>query len=334
VQLRSLQVPIEPNVFDMTAPIPIHLVTGFLGSGKTTFLKRVLHTYPKNQRIGVVQNEFAPAHVDAPEIHSAATPGSYRLLEINNGSIFCVCLLGTFLDALKDFAKTYQPDVIFVETSGLSDPIAVAEVFNTNSENPEFFLKSSICIVDALNFLRLSGFQRQLCNQIRIADHLLINKTDQVEDAELDPIRKRLRELNPFAPIETAVRCEMDCLLLLSPVQHSACPTELSSDGCMDSAAPPLSLRSSLHSVALRSQRPLSAPQLEPFLHRICSESIRAKGVLCVEDAAGFSFQSVCGQFSNHPLTAPTQQSLIVTISKTLTYSKLENLYLSYSANA
>ena len=74
--------------------IPLHIISGFLGSGKTTLLKNILEKYSDTIKIGVVQNEFAPANIDG--IALKKTGKNFNLLEIKNGSVFCVCLLSTF----------------------------------------------------------------------------------------------------------------------------------------------------------------------------------------------------------------------------------------------
>lgn len=97
------------------AKIPFYLVTGFLGSGKTTLLKRYLDKYSDEKKIAVIQNEFAEINVDSRELRK--TGKSFELLEMNNGSVFCVCLLGDFVSSLSDFILQHHPDMIVLEAS-------------------------------------------------------------------------------------------------------------------------------------------------------------------------------------------------------------------------
>ena len=92
--------------------IPLHLVTGFFGSGKTSFLKHYLRKFGSQRKIAVVQNEFSPSNIDGKELKLTE---SYEILEINNGSVFCVCLLGSFIDSLGAFIDDIQPDEIEVK---------------------------------------------------------------------------------------------------------------------------------------------------------------------------------------------------------------------------
>ncbi len=140
----------------MKGPIPFFLVTGFLGSGKTTFLKKLIENFPENNRIGIIQNEFAPANVDSASI--AAHRSGYEILEINNGSVFCLCLLHDFINSLDKFITEYQPDVLILEASGLSDPIAIAQLFDSESLKNKIYLSKIWSVVDACNLSRSGIF--------------------------------------------------------------------------------------------------------------------------------------------------------------------------------
>ena len=81
--------------------IPFYLVTGFLGSGKTTLIKQFIERYADSKKIAIIQNEYAEVNIDSRELK--LTGKSFELLEMNNGSVFCVCLLGSFIHSLADF---------------------------------------------------------------------------------------------------------------------------------------------------------------------------------------------------------------------------------------
>ena len=83
-----------------------------MGSGKTTFLKRIIKQYSSEKKIGIIQNEFAPANIDGAELKKSGK--DFNLLEINNGSVFCVCLLGDFVKSLEKFVDEYKPDDIII----------------------------------------------------------------------------------------------------------------------------------------------------------------------------------------------------------------------------
>ena len=106
------------------------LISGFLGSGKTTLLKNLLSLH-KGKRIAVIQNEFAPSGVDGKELQLTDT--SFKLVEINNGSVFCVCLLSNFIENITKLITEYNPEIIYLEASGISDPISICELLNNEA---------------------------------------------------------------------------------------------------------------------------------------------------------------------------------------------------------
>jgi G3E family GTPase len=133
--------------------IPLHIISGFLGSGKTTLLKNIIDKYADSVKIGIIQNEFAPANIDGVTLNQ--TGKNFNLLEIKNGSVFCVCLLGTFTRSLEQFIDEYQPEAIIVEASGLSDTTSMVEVMSSGNLADKIYLAANWCIVDALIFRKL-----------------------------------------------------------------------------------------------------------------------------------------------------------------------------------
>lgn len=110
--------------------IPLYLITGFLGSGKTTFLKNIIKSLGKSKKLGIIQNEFAPANMDGQEL-KRTTNKDFSLMEVNNGSVFCVCLLSGFISSINKFVEQYNPEIICMEASELSDPVGIGEIFQS-----------------------------------------------------------------------------------------------------------------------------------------------------------------------------------------------------------
>ncbi|MBN1950326.1 MAG: GTP-binding protein [Bacteroidales bacterium] len=156
--------------------IPLILVTGFLGSGKTSLLRQVLERLGPRKRIAIIQNEFAPGRVDSAELEASGIP--FHLLEINNGSVFCACLLDDFIVRLAEFLKTYQPEAIFLEATGLADPVSLAQVMQAPEVSKYLFLGGVWTVIDSVNFNKYQQYVQRVRHQVQIADLILFNKSD------------------------------------------------------------------------------------------------------------------------------------------------------------
>jgi len=187
--------------------IPFHIISGFLGSGKTTFLKRIIEQYSGKKKIGIIQNEFAPSNVDGIELKKMNQ--DFNLLEINNGSVFCVCLLGNFTRSLEKFIDQYLPDIVIIEASGLSDTTSISEVISAGSLSEKIYLASNWCIVDARNFARVGLMKQRVSHQLRMADIVVINKIDLATNG-VEQVEQEIRKINPFAEIKRSTFCDID----------------------------------------------------------------------------------------------------------------------------
>jgi len=186
--------------------IPFHIISGFLGSGKTTFLKRIIEQTASKRKIGIIQNEFAPANVDGAELKKSGE--DFQLLEINNGSVFCVCLLGNFTRSLEKFIDEHQPDTVIIEASGLSDTTSISEVISAGSLSEKIYLASNWCIVDAQNFAKVGLMKQRVMHQLRMADIVVINKTDLAKNS-IPQISEEIKKINPFAEIKHSTFCNI-----------------------------------------------------------------------------------------------------------------------------
>lgn len=172
----------------------LYLITGFLGAGKTTFLREFLSCFPR-QKIALVINEFGKEGVDGALLASL----SLELSEIDNGSIFCACRAEQFRQTLVATLAN-QPDVIVVEASGLSDPTDI----KTLMAQPEFAgvqYYGAICLVDAFRFHKVYAMARVCKKQLAVADAVIINKIDLATPEQLEEIRREIAALRPGIPV-------------------------------------------------------------------------------------------------------------------------------------
>jgi len=269
--------------------IPFILVTGFLGSGKTTFIKRLLDRYSEGMRTGIIQNEYASANIDTADLQS--TGKKFDVLEINNGSVFCVCLLANFIDSLANFIDEYQPEMIILEASGLSDPIAVAELLQHEKLRDKIYLLHIWCIIDAQNYLRIGRMADRVKRQIRIADTLIINKTDLGEN-RISEIRDELKSLNSYADIQESSYCkvEFDRNLFDLPVETVAWKRRNNHSGIKPSG------RAEINTVVLKTTFQISRTQLSKFIAEVENKLIRIKGFINLSNGRKVMIQSGFGK--------------------------------------
>ena len=182
--------------------IQLYLVSGFLGSGKTTFLQNILRQAVLS-RVGVIVNEFGSVGIDGKLLQH----GEVTIEEINDGSIFCACLKAGFVRTLVDFL-TLPIDILFVEASGMADPSSMEnllaqmeQIASRKGVERRYDYRGSICIVDAKLFPQVCDLFDAPQSQIQKASLLLVNKIDTVAPRELELLHTMLREMNPDAAI-------------------------------------------------------------------------------------------------------------------------------------
>ena len=243
--------------------IPFHIISGFLGSGKTTLLKRIIERYAEDARIGIIQNEFAPANIDGVELKKSGD--NFDLLEINNGSVFCVCLLGDFVRSLEKFIDEHQPEILVIECSGLSDTTSIAEMLSAGSLAEKIYLASNWCIVDAQNFSKVGLMRQRVAHQLRMADVVVINKTDIIKNST-ETIREEIKQINPFAEIKESTYCNIDFELGNTTLNKFYFDNEK-----------PMA-RPDVHSMVIKSGRKLTREALDSFLKEWAPKAYRIKG--------------------------------------------------------
>ena len=266
--------------------IPFFLVTGFLGSGKTTFLKRILETYSSERKIAIIQNEFAPASIDGAELKREGK--SFEILEINNGSVFCVCLLSHFVSSLEAFVKECHPDMIFLESSGLSDPIAIAQILDKDDLNQYLYLAQVWTIVDAVHFLKQQNLIKTLRRQVQIADTVIINKTDLSLEEHLQEVKKAVISLNPFTKIIECSYCDLsDTQLALDQLEQALARKKQQQHSQLKPCSrPEISVK------VCKSTHAITREKLIEFIDDYAERTIRIKGLVKLNQGGGISVQT------------------------------------------
>ncbi len=298
------------------------MVTGFVGSGKTTLLKRILENYADSKRVGVLQNEFAQTGTDGTDLRQ--TGKSFSIVEINNGSVFCVCLLSDFISSLREFIDEYRPDMVFLEASGMADPIAIAELLHSPQLHERVFLAHTWCIVDVRMFSRLVKMISQARHQVRIADTVVCNKTDLVSEG-LGEIKKEIVRLNPFARVVESTYCHIALQETVEDVSNDIVPVAIQrrDEHKNEKSAG----RPDIFTGALRSTKKMSRNGLKRFLESIAPQAYRVKGYVVHDDGTVSAVQSCFGRTDLRDVEGYVGPTELVFIAKEITPKQFEERF-------
>ncbi len=209
------------------AKLPVTILTGFLGSGKTTLLNYILREN-HGKRIAIIENEFGEISIDSELVVSSEE----EIYEMVNGCICCVASVrGDLLEVIRKLmGRSDRIDYILVETSGLADPMPVAQAFFVDDEVlDEVTLDAIVTLIDSkhieqhLDDVRYDGINSQAVDQIVSADRIIVNKVDLVDTETLERIESRIRRFNQRSEIDRSSYAEvnLDAILGVSAFDAS-----------------------------------------------------------------------------------------------------------------
>lgn len=198
--------------------IDVYLIGGFLGSGKTTFLNRLMKQAPPDRKLMILMNEFGEVGIDGTLIEDP----ELDVLEISKGSIFCSCVKGDFIKGLYRIVFTYAPDLLLIEASGVANPSDFDRDLVTPIFKGALKLRQKFCLVDAANFLEHFEVFTAVEKQIAHSDLFLINKIDLAEAETIARVKALIREYNPAAEFYETTYADLDFSSLFGPAEMRA----------------------------------------------------------------------------------------------------------------
>lgn len=255
----------------------LYLITGFLGAGKTTFLKTFIRLFA-GQKIQLIVNEFGKEGVDGALLSDL---GAY-LQEISGGSVFCSCRLDQFEKVLRESAEI-DADVILVEASGLSDPTGVRRLFSQTDRFAHIEYMGGVCLIDAVRFPKLYTTARTCVKQLASSDVAVVNKVDRANEEQLAQTLALVRGQRPDMPIIETSFGQVDGTLLDLLSQAQTLP-----DGDM-----PLTADLTLKQLNIHISPDISAYDLQKFIEMFLEDTFRVKGFvqttqgMCLVDCVG-----------------------------------------------
>ncbi|MBQ9392482.1 MAG: GTP-binding protein, partial [Oscillospiraceae bacterium] len=202
----------------------IDIVSGFLGAGKTTLIKKLLAEAYQGEKLVLIENEFGEISIDGGFLKESGV----QISEMSSGCI-CCSLVGDFAAALKDVKNRFQPDRILIEPSGvgkLSDVIVAVE--NTVKDEPDMKLNSFVTVADACKVkVYMKNFGEFYNNQIESAGTIILSRTQKLSQEKLEAAVALLRQKNADAAILTTPWDELDGKTILAAVEKVSLADEM-----------------------------------------------------------------------------------------------------------
>ena len=171
----------------------VYLITGFLGSGKTTFLNRIMKSFPPNRKLMILMNEFGEVGVDGTLVEGE----DVDMMEISKGSIFCVCVKTDFIKGLNEIARTVQPDVLLIESTGVANPSDLKRDLGLPFFKERFNLAEQFCLIDAAHFTDEYEIFASVEKQIASSTLFIINKIDLAGPEQVSRVKELVARHNP-----------------------------------------------------------------------------------------------------------------------------------------
>ena len=274
----------------MKRRIPFYILTGFLGSGKTSVINSLLSQF-KDKKIGLILNDFGAINIDSALVQGTSDVVSTKSL--SGGQIFCSCLSGSFIQSVVEMSK-YDVDVILVEASGLAKPVPLLEIASIIIDQGKGKLAygGMVCVVDAERYPILSQVLKTLEEQVVFSDWFIINKSDLVSEASLKTTLSSIASLKPHAPIFTTTFGRID-----SEMMKQFEDQNIYSPVALKDATPyhGWGLQGRPRNCVFTVEQPFELEDLEKLFTSVAPQMLRIKGFLPAQEAGKVVFVDVVG---------------------------------------
>lgn len=249
--------------------IDLYLISGFLGSGKTTFLQKMLK-YIEGVKVGVIVNEFGSIGIDGTVLDKEGI----QLVEINNGSIFCSCIKGNFVNTLIEFTNK-DIDVLLIENSGMADPSNIHQIIDEVSvrSKRQYEYKGAVCILDGTSFLKHVKVLTPVQNQVASSNFVIVNKIDLINQSTIEDIKIEIKRINPYAYIYETMYSDVPYELLQGELNDNGYIGE-TSNKCYNRPA----------TYAIEGEGEYTREAMMEFIQRVGMYILRMKGFLKGKD--------------------------------------------------
>lgn len=317
--------------------IPVTVITGFLGSGKTTFINQLLkqEAVPLDQ-IAIIVNEFGEIGID----HQLILDVEEEIIQLNNGCV-CCSLRKDLVATLHALASVFSEEQlplrhVLIETTGLANPASIIQTIeNTPIITDYFFLDGVITVVDCANFQQTVLKYEEVNQQIAVADRIILAKTEQTLHKKVQQMQQQLNQLNPLADF-LAFTTENQPFLATSLQLNRSKPMNQHQSQPEEAHHHHEHHADSFHSLTLKTTVPLKKQPLQLWLDWLLlsfnTELYRYKGLLLLSENEKQERLALQGihthyQFDLLPKENSFDESTIVLIGKNLAIQKIQDSF-------
>lgn len=305
----------------------IDIISGFLGAGKTTLIKKLLDSDLKKERLAIIENEFGEVSIDGDLLKGT----NIDIKEINSGCI-CCSLVGDFKDAIREIVKKYSPDRIIIEPSGVAK---LTDIVKSCKEIDSVEVNNTYTVVDVINYKTyLDNFGEFYKDQIKKADTIIASKRNNNEKC-LDEAVKSIKSLNKNCNIITATLDEFEGNDILYITKKKAC-NKVSFNRVSTLQKPAMihkghKANSVFNSWGIETKRNFSRAVLKNiFTEKINAEDygniLRGKGIVQLEEGKWVEFHYTPGSFQMNAIVSQKVGKIAI-IGESIDTKKLDKLF-------
>lgn len=251
--------------FPIVNTIPVHVIAGFLGAGKSTLMNHCLHSLPDDRKVAIVVNDFGEVAIDAALIDR----GDYAMKTLSSGCVCCT-LAGPLTESLVALADDQQPDMIVMETTGIAEPAQIAALVSVGAPAERVHIGNILCVLDSSSFTKYESHFEIMRKQVEQANAIVLNKVDLAAPDLLEAVRSRVAFLaQPDALVLETQHCAVDAEAL-----YAERPVYLPANPVADDHG------RHFHSCTLEFDDTLVLTALRDYLEGLDDSVVRAKGMV------------------------------------------------------
>ena len=264
--------------------MPVTIITGFLGSGKTTLINKILHNKQK-LKVAVLVNEFGDINIDTQLLMDV----NENMLELSNGCICCTINEGLIDAVYQVLESDKKVDYLIIETTGVADPLPIILTFLSTELKDLTYLDSVLTLVDSENFTPDHFDSEAALKQIAYGDIILLNKTDLVSEDRIDYLESYIKTVNKGARILRTEYSKIPSYLILDVNTSKLRPYFIEDNNDkyeVQKKSQNHLINDGFTSVSFRSARPFSAMKFQNnFIDELPENIFRAKGILWFQES-------------------------------------------------